>query len=78
MIKFLSISQDTDRGGVVEPLWPQLHLGCDQGMVSVAFSAVKSSGAADAIDGDTCWIINLLLDVLLCSIVENFYSLFVF
>ena len=25
-----------------------------------------------------CWIINLLLDVLLCSIAENFYSLFVF
>ena len=24
------------------------------------------------------WIINLLLDVLLCSIAENFYSLFVF
>ena len=26
----------------------------------------------------TCWIINLLLDVLLCSIAENIYSLFVF
>ena len=25
-----------------------------------------------------CWIINLLLDVLLCSIAENFYSLFLF
>ena len=25
-----------------------------------------------------CWIISLLLDVLLCSIAENFYSLFVF
>ena len=25
-----------------------------------------------------CWIINLFLDVLLCSIVEYFYSLFVF
>ena len=25
-----------------------------------------------------CWIINFLLDVLLCSIAENFYSLFVF
>ena len=25
-----------------------------------------------------CWIINLLLDVLLCGIAENFYSLFVF
>ena len=25
-----------------------------------------------------CWIINLLLDVLLCSIAENFHSLFVF
>ena len=25
-----------------------------------------------------CWIINLLLDVLLCSIAENFYLLFVF
>ena len=25
-----------------------------------------------------CWIINLLLDVLLCSIAEYFYSLFVF
>ena len=25
-----------------------------------------------------CWIINLLLDVLLCSIAEKFYSLFVF
>ena len=25
-----------------------------------------------------CWIINLLLDVLLCSIAEYFYELFVF
>ena len=25
-----------------------------------------------------CWIINLLLNVLLCSIAENFYSFFVF
>ena len=25
-----------------------------------------------------CWTINLLLDVLLCSIAENFYSLILF
>ena len=37
--------------GVVNFPWLQLHLGCDQGMVSVAVSAVEGSGAADAVDG---------------------------
>ena len=37
--------------GVVNLPWLQLHLGCDQGMVSVAVSTVEGSGAADAVDG---------------------------
>ena len=38
------------------------------------FPRIRSHGH----DNLACWIINLLLDVLLCSIAENFYSLFVF
>ena len=39
-----------------------------------AFREIRAHGRNNL----ACWIINLLLDVLLCSIAENFYSLFVF